>query len=84
MPPRSLDLSRCTGEWVRLELRPKLAEKIARIIGDVQQKNDKKWLSGRLKNAEEPSLEERLFLTFSELDIDLDANALRAWLEGMC
>jgi|GEM_PF-5462806 len=57
----------------------KLAEKIARIIGDVQQKNDKKWLSGRLKNAEEPSLEERLFLTFSELDIGLDAKALRAF-----
>jgi len=55
----------------------KLEEKIARIIDDVKLEKDRKWLSGRLKNASEPNLEERLFLTFSELDIDLKPEELR-------
>jgi ApeA N-terminal domain 1 len=59
--------------------RPKLEAKIARILGDVKQKRDRDWLSGRLRNAGEPSLEERLFLTFSEIDIGLEEAALRAF-----
>lgn len=61
------------------QTQDKLAEKIARIIGDVKQAKDRNWLAGRLKNAGEPNLEERLFLTFSELDIGLDTKALRAF-----
>lgn len=56
-----------------------LEAKIARIIGDINLPRDKEWLSGRLRNAGEPSLEERLFHTFSELEIGLDAKALRAF-----
>jgi len=57
----------------------KLEEKIARIIGDVKLQKDRDWLSGRLRNAGEPSLEERLFLTFSELEIGLEPKELRAF-----
>lgn len=56
-----------------------LQEKIDRIINDVQLKKDKDWLRARFRNAAEPSLEERLFLTFSELDIGLEPTALRAF-----
>lgn len=61
------------------QTQAKLEAKIARIIEDVKLPRDKDWLSGRLRNAGEPSLEERLFLTFSELDIGLDVKALRAF-----
>ncbi|UTM01289.1 hypothetical protein MID00_17615 [Alcaligenes sp. NLF5-7] len=57
----------------------KLEEKIARIIENVQLKKDRNWLSVRLKNACEPSLEERLFSTFTELDIGLEPKELRAF-----
>lgn len=57
----------------------KLQAKIDRIINDVQQQKDKDWLSTRLRNAAEPSLEERLFLTFSELEIGLEPKALRVF-----
>lgn len=57
----------------------KLQAKIDRIIKDVQLPKDKEWLSGRIRNAAEPSLEERLFQTFSELDIGLEPKSLRAF-----
>lgn len=57
----------------------KLQQKIDRILGDVQRKKDRDWLSTRLKNAGEPSLEERLFLIFSEIKIGLEPNSLRAF-----
>lgn len=57
----------------------KLDEKIARILGDVQLEKDHDWLKGRLRNAGEPSLEERLFTTFSELEIGLESKGLRAF-----
>lgn len=57
----------------------RLKAKITRIIEDVKLKKDKDWLRGRLKNAGESSLEERLFLTFSELDIGLEVKALRGF-----
>ncbi|MGN8060860.1 HEPN domain-containing protein [Ralstonia sp. 22111] len=57
----------------------KLEAKIARIISDVKLQKDRDWLSGRLRNAGEPSLEERLFLTFSELEIGLEPKGLRAF-----
>lgn len=57
----------------------RLEEKIARIIRDVELQKDREWLSGRLKNASEPNLEERLFLTFSEIDIGLEKKQLRAF-----
>ena len=63
----------------RTPAQAKLQAKINRIINDVRQQKDKDWLSTRLRNAAEPSLEERLFLTFSELDIGLEPKSLRAF-----
>lgn len=57
----------------------KLEAKIARILGEVKLQKDRDWLSGRLRNAGEPSLEERLFFTFSELKIGLEPKELRAF-----
>ncbi len=57
----------------------KLEAKIARIIGDVKLQKDRDWLSGRLRYTYEPSLEERLFLTFSELEIGLEPKDLRVF-----
>ena len=55
----------------------KLDEKIQRILSKIERKKDHDWLKGRLKNAGEPNLEERLFSTFSELDVGLEAASLR-------
>jgi len=49
-----------------------LDEKISRILGDIQLAKDKKWLSRKLANAGEPSLEERLFELFHSLLFPLD------------
>ncbi|MFB5151636.1 HEPN domain-containing protein [Burkholderia orbicola] len=49
---------------------PKLQEKIQRILGQVANKRDRSWLEGRLKNASEPSLQERLFEMFRALPFD--------------
>lgn len=56
-----------------------LEEKVKRIISDVKIEKDRKWLEGRLKNAGEPNLEERLYQTFSELEIGLEPKALRGF-----
>ncbi len=55
----------------------KLEEKVSRIIGDVKRKRDRDWLSARLRNAAEPSLEERIFATLSELDLGFENKSLR-------
>jgi len=44
-----------------------LANKISRILSDVKLTRDRKWLEGKLRTAQEPSLSER----FSELIFDL-------------
>lgn len=59
----------------------KLEDKIERILEDVKRPKDREWLSARLRNAGEPSLAERLFHTFSELDIGLDLKALRSFAQ---
>lgn len=53
--------------------------KMDRIIGQVESDSDKEWLSRRLKYAYEPSLEERLLVTFKQLSLDLDDTRLRSF-----
>lgn len=54
-----------------------LKEKVQRILVQVSNSKDRKWLSKRLENAHEPSLGERIFKTFSCVPLDLDAMRLR-------
>lgn len=54
----------------------KLESKIARILGQISKKRDRDWLEDRLKNAGEPSLQQRLLSVFSDLPLDLDAKKL--------
>ena len=56
---------------------PKLAQKISRILKQVQAKKDHDWLQGKLKNAGEPSLAERLYTIFSALPIPFDKTGLQ-------
>ncbi|MBC8641576.1 hypothetical protein IAG25_32655 [Caballeronia sp. EK] len=57
----------------------RLSAKIERILAQIEQPKDKKWLANKLKNAGEPSLEERLFELFEELPLEVDRDALRAF-----
>lgn len=56
-----------------------LAKKIQRIIEQVELAKDRRWLSGQLKDAHEPSLEQRIFEVFETLPIGLDTSRLRAF-----
>jgi hypothetical protein len=56
-----------------------LQEKICRILSQVERKRDKAWLRGKLRHAAEPSLEERLYDTFSALPLALDDDGLHAF-----
>jgi hypothetical protein len=53
-----------------------LKEKIERILASVEDKKDKNWLKGRLKNAHEPSLEQRLYEVLSKLPIAFEKKEL--------
>jgi hypothetical protein len=55
----------------------KLAQKITRILGQVELAKDRKWLERQLERAGEPSLEQRLFESLEDLPLDLDKVALR-------
>jgi hypothetical protein len=52
-------------------------EKVSRIIASVVNKNDRKWLTSRLKNAHEPNLEQRLFDLFTSVDLRIEKKRLR-------
>jgi hypothetical protein len=54
--------------------------KMDRIIGQVESGSDKEWLSRRLKYAYEPSLEERLLVSFKQLPLDLEEKRLRPFV----
>lgn len=57
----------------------KLEKKIERILSQIEAQKDRRWLEGRLKNAGEPSLKERLLDIFSGLLLNFDAKALDAF-----
>jgi len=54
-----------------------LDEKINRIVAQVSLAKDRCWLKGRLKNAAEPSLSERLVSIFSALPLPFDHSELK-------
>jgi Apea-like HEPN len=55
----------------------KIKDQVVRIVDDVKDKKDKKWLAGRLKHAHEPNLEKRLYDIFTSVDLGLVAKRLR-------
>lgn len=59
------------------EMPSNLKEKIQRILGQVNDEDDKKWLESRLRHAGEPTLEQRIFDILNNLPLDLDKKALR-------
>jgi hypothetical protein len=61
------------------ESEAKVEAKVARILGQIENSNDKKWLAGRLKNAHEPTLEQRLFDVIKSVPIELDDVNIRAF-----
>lgn len=56
-----------------------LAAKISRIVEQITEPKDKKWLKGILRYSHEPALEIRIFDAFKSLPINLDAARLRAF-----
>jgi hypothetical protein len=54
-----------------------LEEKIARILGQIEQQKDKKWLERQLEYAAEPRLEARIFEIFSRLPLGIEEERLR-------
>jgi hypothetical protein len=55
----------------------KLKKKIVRILDQVKNSRDKKWLERRLNHADEPTLEQRMYETFKSLPLGLDDQELR-------
>jgi ApeA N-terminal domain 1 len=55
----------------------KLQAKIARILAQIEEGKDKKWLERQLEHAGEPSLEQRIFETLEGLPLDVEKEALR-------
>jgi ApeA N-terminal domain 1 len=60
----------------------KFTKKIDRIVNQIASTKDKTWLRGRLKNAHEPSLSQRLFEIFQMIPIGLDKNRLRTFSDS--
>jgi ApeA N-terminal domain 1 len=58
-----------------------LGEKVARILNDVTNPSDKKWLGRQLRHAGEPNLAQRLFDVFKGIPLDYDLKALRRFCE---
>jgi hypothetical protein len=56
-----------------------MKERIQRIVGEVSDTEDKKLVRWRLKHAQEPSLEDRIFYAFKDLPIRLDPARLRSF-----
>jgi hypothetical protein len=54
-------------------------QRVQRILSEVTGKADRKWLKGKLKHAGEPTLEQRIFETFSRLPLSLSPKELRSF-----
>ena len=59
----------------------KIQEKIQRILGDIKQEKDKKWLRQRLKFAHEPALQDRLNKILSALPFVFKKRSLQKFTE---
>jgi hypothetical protein len=55
----------------------KLTQRIFRILAQVEEGKDKKWLERYLAHAAEPSLERRIFESLEDLPLEVDKVALR-------
>jgi hypothetical protein len=58
------------------------AERITRVLEQLPDKKDKKWLADRLKYATEPNLQQRIFETLKAIPLGLDHKRLRRFAEG--
>jgi hypothetical protein len=58
-----------------------LSDKIDRILKQVSASKDRRWLRGKLKNAAEPSLADRLYAIFSALPLPFNLAGLRQFCE---
>lgn len=67
---------------IATQLPDKLQEKIQRILDNIERKKDRDWLATKLKHAGEPTLEQRIFETFSDLPIALDPVTLRVFCKA--
>jgi hypothetical protein len=55
----------------------KMKAKVSRIVAQVEPAKDKEWLENKLKNAHEPSLEQRIFDVVTAVPIRLDIKKIR-------
>lgn len=59
----------------------KMEQKVARILGRIDNQEDKKWLERQLKFCAEPSLKDRIYELFALLPLNLDEGLLKAFAE---
>ena len=64
---------------VPTEAERKMKVKVTRIVQQIKLAKDKKWLENKLKNAHEPSLEQRIFDVLSEVPINLEVDRIRSF-----
>lgn len=57
-------------------------EKIGRIVSQISDKHDAKWLSGRLKHAHEPSLANRIAAMLKSMPIAFETKAINSFAEN--
>jgi hypothetical protein len=68
--------------WQKEAHTRSVSDRVRRILGkftDVSDKRDLRWLKGKLKHADEPALEERIFDSFTALPLKLDRESLRGF-----
>lgn len=58
-----------------------LTQKVARIVDQIEAGKDKRWLKGRLRNADEPSLKDRIVEVYSALPLRFEGASLRRFAE---
>jgi ApeA N-terminal domain 1 len=59
-----------------------LKQKVNRILDQISRTQDKRWLSNKLENADEPSLGERIFEAISAVPLGFNAKRLRSFSDA--
>ncbi len=59
-----------------------IEKKVARILEQITDPKDQKWLARSLQHAAEPNLAQRIFETIMEVPLDLDLKRVRKFAEG--
>ncbi len=57
-------------------------KKVARILNQITNRKDQKWLAQRLQFASEPNLEQRIFESIKDVPLELDSKRVRKFAEG--